>query len=172
MLFLLFFLLYTDSFSIEERFTARGIFVSIEYKGIDVRGSISYSVNFLTFGDLKYIWTLPFYMVKDIRNVDLRSSFRVKLYGQSFYVFKYLNHKDAKNKEMQTDNLSRETFDNDIDFFDYFSNYKNIHFYLIDFALSSFVRGYSTIPTKSRKAVFYDIKALIYKNNLFLSGYK
>lgn len=149
---------------VEDKFSARGIFVTVEYRGADVRGSVSYSFRFFNISDLIEIYRIPFYLIKDIKSFSPGKTLKLKIYGQSFYVFRYFN----KKKE-PISNLSQNTPSNsneaEPDFFEYYSSIlnKNIGFYIIDFALKSVSDEYTKTPKEKRKEFINDLNIFINK---------
>ncbi len=152
-------ILLFNLYSVENKFTARGIFVSIEYRGVDVKGSVTYSLRFLNFLDLIYSYQLPFYLIKDISDMDLTKSFRVKVYGQSFYVFRYIESNKSKENIKLGSSSKNNSNNTEPDFFDYyFKNFnKNFSFYAFDIIMRGLVDDYTRLSLKQRREVSKDL---------------
>lgn len=157
-MFCIFFAFLLNLNSFEDKFTARGIFVTVEYKANEIKGSVKYSFKFLTLTDLLEIYKLPFYLIDDIKNFRPESSFKFKVYGQSFYLFKYLVSNKNTDSEAEKGG-SNSALNNKPDFFESYERIfkDDFKFFVIDIAFRSVVNEYSNLPLSHRKAFISDL---------------
>ncbi|MCX7642149.1 MAG: hypothetical protein N2Z20_05905 [Elusimicrobiales bacterium] len=168
MLVLLLYIFLSFGICFEDKFSARGIFVTVEYKGEVVKGTILYSFKFLNISDLIEIYSIPFYLIKDITHLNLEKSFKLKFYGHNFYLFRYIaSFTKHKNNNLVSNQVNYNSYE-ETDFFDYyFKNIdKNFSFYLFDMTFQSLSKEYSYIPKHARKNFINDL-GILFNNSLF-----
>lgn len=165
-MFYIFFLFLTYLNSFENKFTARGIFVTVEYKANEVRSSVRYSFRFLKLTDLFQIYEIPFYLIDDIKNFKPETSFKLKIYGQNFYIFKYIKFNVEEEKVSKKDK-TMASYEDEPDFIEsYFKAFRgDMRFYIFDITFRGLIDDYSKLSITQRKAFISELD-LVFRNRL------